>query len=71
MPTPSKASFRFMQAVKNNPDFAKRAGVPQSVGREMIDANQRAGVTYNSLPGRVDSHGRSQHLNSQGRRNRE
>jgi hypothetical protein len=34
MPTVSKKQERFMQAVANNPKFAKKAGVPQSVGRE-------------------------------------
>ena len=34
MPTVSKKQERFMQAVAHNPSFAKKAGVPQSVGRE-------------------------------------
>ena len=34
MPATSKKQERFMQAVANNPKFAKKAGVPQSVGRE-------------------------------------
>jgi hypothetical protein len=34
MPTVSKKQERFMQAVANNPKFAKKAGVSQSVGRE-------------------------------------
>ena len=34
MPTVSKKQERFMQAVAHNPAFAKKAGVPQSVGRE-------------------------------------
>lgn len=34
MPAVSKKQERFMQAVANNPKFAKKAGVPQSVGRE-------------------------------------
>ena len=34
MPTVSKKQERFMQAVAHNPKFAKKAGVPQSVGRE-------------------------------------
>jgi hypothetical protein len=34
MPTVSAKQERFMQAVANNPKFAKKAGVPQSVGRE-------------------------------------
>ena len=34
MPTVSKKQERFMQAVAHNPTFAKKAGVPQSVGKE-------------------------------------
>ena len=34
MPAVSKKQERFMQAVAHNPAFAKKAGVPQSVGRE-------------------------------------
>ena len=34
MPATSDKQERFMQAVANNPKFAKKAGGPQSVGRE-------------------------------------
>jgi hypothetical protein len=34
MPAKSAKQERFMQAVANNPEFAKQAGVPQSVGKE-------------------------------------
>ena len=34
MPAVSAKQERFMQAVANNPKFAKKVGVPQSVGRE-------------------------------------
>ena len=34
MPTVSKKQEKFMQAVANNPKFAKKVGVPTSVGRE-------------------------------------
>jgi hypothetical protein len=34
MPAVSNKQERFMQAVANNPKFAKKAGVPQSVGKE-------------------------------------
>lgn len=34
MPTVSKKQEKFMQAVAHNPKFAKKAGVPQSVGKE-------------------------------------
>ena len=34
MPTVSKKQEKFMQAVANNPKFAKKVGVPTSVGKE-------------------------------------
>lgn len=34
MPAKTKKQERFMQAVANNPKFAKKVGVPQSVGKE-------------------------------------
>ena len=34
MPATSEKQKRFMQAVANNPKFAKQVGVPQSVGKE-------------------------------------
>ena len=38
MPAVSEKQERFMQAVAHNPKFAKKAGVPQSVGREFTKA---------------------------------
>jgi len=34
MPPKSKKQERFMQAIANNPDFAKKVGVPTKVGKE-------------------------------------
>ena len=34
MPAKSAKQEKFMQAIANNPAFAKKAGVPQSVGKE-------------------------------------
>ena len=34
MPAKSAKQERFMQAVAHSPEFAKKAGVPQSVGKE-------------------------------------
>jgi hypothetical protein len=34
MPAKSKKQKKFMQAVANNPKFAKKVGVPQKVGKE-------------------------------------
>jgi len=36
----SKKQHNFMAAVANNPSFAKKAGVPQSVGKEFNDADK-------------------------------
>ena len=41
MPSKSKKQARFMAAVANNPDFAKKAGVPQNVGQEFANADKR------------------------------
>jgi len=40
MPSVSKKQHNFMAAVANNPSFAKKAGVPQSVGKEFNDADK-------------------------------
>ena len=40
MPSKSPKQARFMAAVAHNPDFAKRAGVPQSVGQEFNQADK-------------------------------
>jgi hypothetical protein len=40
MPSTSKKQHNFMAAVANNPAFAKKAGVPQSVGKEFNEADK-------------------------------
>ena len=40
MPSKSKKQARFMAAVANNPEFARKAGVSQDVGREFADADE-------------------------------
>ena len=40
MPSQTKRQHNFMAAVANNPSFAKKAGVPQSVGQEFIKADK-------------------------------
>ena len=40
MPSTSKKQHNFMAAVANNPAFAKKAGVPQSVGQEFTKADK-------------------------------
>jgi len=40
MPSTSKKQRNFMAAVAHNPAFAKKAGVPQSVGKDFNDADK-------------------------------
>jgi hypothetical protein len=40
MPSTSKKQHNFMEAVAHNPSFAKKAGVPQSVGKEFSKADK-------------------------------
>ena len=40
MPSVSKKQHNFLAAVANNPEFAKKAGVPQSVGKEFTTADK-------------------------------
>jgi len=40
MPSKSKAQHNFMAAVAHNPEFAKKAGVPQSVGKDFNQADK-------------------------------
>jgi hypothetical protein len=40
MPSKSKAQHNFMEAVANNPSFAKKAGVPRSVGKDFSNADK-------------------------------
>jgi len=40
MPSTSKKQHNFMAAVAHNPSFAKKAGVPQSVGQDFSNADK-------------------------------
>jgi hypothetical protein len=40
MPSTSKKQHNFMAAVAHSPAFAKKAGVPQSVGKEFNEADK-------------------------------
>jgi hypothetical protein len=40
MPSVSKKQHNFMEAIANNPAFAKKAGVPQSVGKDFSKADK-------------------------------
>ena len=56
MPSTSKKQHNFMAAVANNPAFAKKAGVPQSVGKDFTAADK--GMKFGSGSGtRADRQG--------------
>jgi hypothetical protein len=40
MPSTSKKQHNFMEAIAHSPSFAKKAGVPQSVGKEFSTADK-------------------------------
>ena len=40
MPSKSKKQHNLMAAVANNPKFAKQVGIPQSVGKEYVKADE-------------------------------
>jgi hypothetical protein len=40
MPSVSKKQHNFMAAVANNPKFAKKVGIPRSVGEEFLTADK-------------------------------
>ena len=55
MPSTSKKQHNFMAAVANNPSFAKKVGVPQSVGKDFSNADKgksfkRGGDMANANP---------------------
>ena len=49
MPIQSKSQQRLMQGVAHSPEFAKKVGIKQSVGKEFV----KAGPAKKSLPERV------------------
>ena len=40
MPSSSKKQHNFMEAIAHSPSFAKKAGVPQSVGKDFSNADK-------------------------------
>lgn len=40
MPSKSKAQHNFMEAIAHSPSFAKKVGVPQSVGKDFSNADK-------------------------------
>ena len=45
MPSSSRKQHNFMEAIAHSPDFAKKAGVPRSVGKDFAKADDKAGIT--------------------------
>ena len=43
MPTTSKKQQKFMLAIANSPKFAKKVGVPTSVGKKMVREDKKMG----------------------------
>ena len=62
MPSKTKKQANFMAAVANNPKFAKRAGVPQSVGRDFAKADK--GKTFQE-GGNVDRNSKLKSLRNE------
>ena len=52
MPSTSAKQHRFMAAVANNPKFAKKAGVAQSVGEDFLQADKGRKFGTGSRPDR-------------------
>lgn len=46
MPSVSAPQHRFFEMVAHDPAAARRVGVPQSVGREFVEADQAAGKHF-------------------------
>ena len=45
MPSTSASQHRLMEAVAHDPAFAKKAGIPVSVGKDFAKADLKAGIT--------------------------
>ena len=41
MPSKSPAQHRLMEGVAHSPAFARKVGIPQSVGQEFADADEQ------------------------------
>jgi hypothetical protein len=60
MPVKSKKQKKFMQAVANNPEFAKKVGVKQSIGREFTkEKDMKKAVKKMNMGGMADREGRA------------
>jgi len=59
MPSKSPAQHRLMAAVANNPAFAKKVGIPTSVGKEFVRADKTKGFSTQAKVNRPNTaHGK-------------
>lgn len=49
MPSKSPKQHRLMEAVKHNPEFAKKVGIKQSVGADFVAADKGKGFEKGGL----------------------
>lgn len=52
MPSVSNKQHDFMEAISHSPEFAKKVGVPQKVGKDFAKADDNTGITktHNGKP---------------------
>jgi len=55
MPSTSKKQHNFMAAIANSPAFAKKAGVPQSVGKDFVLADKGKKFAKGGVPSKVNN----------------
>jgi hypothetical protein len=53
MPSSSKKQHNFMAAIAHSPDFAKKAGVSMSVGKEFVNADKAQKGTTMATKGKM------------------
>jgi len=58
MPSTSRKQHNFMEAVAHSPDFAKKSGVPQKVGKDFAAADKASGKFRSSKPPKKSGRGR-------------
>jgi len=63
MPAKSKAQFRLMKAVENDPNIAKKTGIPRSVAAEYTASNVGK-KSYSKLPAKAKSGGLYENINA-------
>jgi hypothetical protein len=55
MPSKSPAQARLMAGVAHNPDFAKKVGIAQSVGKDFNQADKGTGILSHAAGGPIGS----------------